>query len=279
VTLELRAERFIVGLRGLALLRGWPFGDPVDAEAHLEAIRQLLSAGDRPAMSIEIDDLDVDAAYASWAETYDGPNPLIEAEEPAVRGFLDGLDAGRALDVACGTGRLAGILTDLGHHVVGADPSAEMLSRARAAVPEASFVRADVRHLPIDDGTIDVAVCGLALTHVPSLVGPVAELARTLRPGGHLILSDVHPVAVATGAHAFFRRPDGARAVTRNHVHWPSAYVDAFRAAGLSIEAASEPLFNESFVSEMPEAAVRDSVREALVELPFALVWSARKPG
>jgi hypothetical protein len=82
---------------------------------------------------------------------------------------------------------------------------------------------------------------------------------------------------VATGAHAFFVRQDGTRGVTRNEVHWPSEYVDAFRSADLMIERAAEPPFDESFVEEMSEAAIRDAAREAVVGLPFALVWLVRR--
>ena len=138
-------------------------------------------------------------------------------------------------------------------------------------------MRGDLNRLPIHDQSIDVLVCALALTHVRALRRPVNELARVLRPGGHLILSDIHPVAVATGAHAFFVRPDGSRGVTRNEIHWASEYVSAFRAADLVIEEAAEPRFEQSFVDDMPDAAIRDAAREAVVGLPFALVWRVRK--
>jgi hypothetical protein len=45
----------------------------------------------------------------------------------------------------------------------------------------------------------------------------------------------------------------------------------------MTIEQAAEPLFDESFVEQMPERAIRDAAREALVGLPFALVWLVRK--
>ena len=67
--------------------------------------------------------------------------------------------------------------------------------------------------------------------------------------------------------------------MTQDQVHRPSAYVDAFRAADLTINGAAEPLINGSFVNEMPEGAVRESAREALVGLPFALIWSVHKRG
>jgi ubiquinone/menaquinone biosynthesis C-methylase UbiE len=268
-----------VGLRGLTLLRGWPFEQPEGADAQLDAVRDLMLASEDPSSVIEVDDLEVDDAYASWAQTYDGPNPLFTAEEPAVRSFLDGIEPGRALDVACGTGRLAQILTERAHRVIALDASIEMLARVPSNAPGASLACADLRRLPLRTSSLDLVVCGLALTHVPALREPIVEFSRVMRAGARLIVSDIHPVAAATGAHAFFVREDGSRGVTRNEVHWPSAYVDAFRSAGLAIEQAAEPRFDARFVEEMPEAAIRNAARESLVGLPFALVWRVRKEG
>jgi ubiquinone/menaquinone biosynthesis C-methylase UbiE len=275
--LRLRRERILVGLRGLALLRGWPFGHPEEADTQLDAVRDAVAV-DASAMTIDADGVGVAEAYASWSLTYDAPNPLIVAEEPAVRAFLEGIDRGLALDVATGTGRLARLLGELGHRVIALDVSEEMLDRARVNAPGAALVRGDVRALPVRDASVDLVTCALALTHVADLRAPIAGFAGVLRPGGRLIVSDIHPVAVATGAHAFFVRADGTRGVVRNEIHWPSEYVEAFRSAGLVIERAAEPAFNESFVDEMPEQAVRDAAREALIGLPFALVWLVEKP-
>ena len=107
-----RAERLLLGLHGLALLRGWPLGDAATAEEHIETIRTLLGSEPPP---LDVTHVTAADGYAVWAEHYDGWNPLIEAEEPAVRRFLEEIPPGRALDLACGTGRLSRVLTELGH--------------------------------------------------------------------------------------------------------------------------------------------------------------------
>jgi len=226
---------------------------------------------------IDVDLLSIADAYAEWAPTYEGPNPLIAAEQPAVAGFLEGIEPGLAVDVATGTGRLARLLRSLGHEVVALDASAPMLREALREADGTRHVLADLRRLPIADGRADVVTCGLALTHVEAIEGPIGEIARVLRPGGAAVLSDVHPVAAATGAHAFFRREDGSRGATRNEVHWPARYVVAFREAGLRIEGCAEPVFDETFVQEIPDGAVRTAARSSLLDLPFALVWLVRR--
>jgi ubiquinone/menaquinone biosynthesis C-methylase UbiE len=277
--MRLRSDRLLLGLHGLALLRGWPFKDPAEAAQEVLAIRELCGDADVPPMSdvLEVDALDTAGAYASWSETYDQPNPLISAEEPAMLGFVEDLEPGLALDVATGTGRLARLLASLGHVVIAIDASAEMLRMGRRRDLAVSYALGDLGRLPFRDGSLDVVTCGLALTHVADLGPPIAEMARVVRPGGHVLLSDIHPVAVATGTHAFFRRSDGSRGTTRNEIHWPATYVAAFVAAGLVIEGCEEPVFDDTFVQAIPEGAVRAAARESLLDLPFALVWRLRR--
>jgi ubiquinone/menaquinone biosynthesis C-methylase UbiE len=110
-------------------------------------------------------------------------------------------------------------MADLGHHVVGIDLTAEMLGIAAARVPSASFVRGDLLRVPAADASADLVVCSPALTHVPQLLPALEEIARIVKPGGTVVLSDIHPVAVATG-HAFFPTGERSRGVSRNELHW-----------------------------------------------------------
>lgn len=51
----------------------------------------------------------------------------------------------RVLDLCCGTGRLAGWLSERGFDVIGVDNSAAMLAVAQRNAPEATFIEADAR--------------------------------------------------------------------------------------------------------------------------------------
>lgn len=200
--------------------------------------------------------------------------PLLAVEQAAVSAALDGIPAGRALDVACGTGRLTRLLLDRGHIVQGVDDSEEMLAHARRNAPAAEYGVATLNELPFDDRTWDLVVCGLALTHVSSLEPAIAEFSRVLRHGGQLVISDVHPVAVATGAHAFFRNPDGSRCVIRNEQHWHGEYMDAFANAGLRVTRCLEPRFTEQVLEAFMDNDKRGvPALKHLVGLPYALVW------
>jgi ubiquinone/menaquinone biosynthesis C-methylase UbiE len=275
---EAKLGRLRVGLRGLALLRDWPFGDPERADEQLDAITDLLAHRDEPPMNeaLNLEGLDHDEGYAAWAATYDDPgNALLLVEEPVLRSILEDVPLGDAVDVACGTGRVTAILCDLGHHVTGIDLSEAMLDRARAKGLPATFVTGSFDPLPLADDSVDLVTCALALTHVTDLRPPVREFARILRPRGRVVLTDIHPFATATGAQAFFRRADGSRAVTTNHQHWPSDYVHAFSNAGLVVERCEEPLVDEAFTASLSDE-VRGIAESALTGLPLLLIWVLR---
>ncbi|MBM0237196.1 class I SAM-dependent methyltransferase [Micromonospora sp. ATA32] len=195
---------FLLGLEGVALLRATAGDDGLDrgfVEARIAEVRRLLDeAAPRLGDGVEAGAVGTVDGYRSWSATYDEPgNPLIEVEEPVVRRILDGLAPGRALDAACGTGRHTGYLAARGHRVTGVDSSPDMLARARDRVHGVEFLDGDVRRLPVGDGEFDLVVCGLALAHVAELPAAMAEFARVLRPGGHLVVSDVHVLSLYLG--------------------------------------------------------------------------------
>ena len=93
---------------------------------------------------------------------------------------------GRGLDVCCGTGAGMRVLKTLCEGpITGIDFSTGMLAQARSAHPDAQWVRADVRALPIAEA-FDLAVSFGALGHFLPAERPAlfAGVHRALRPGG-----------------------------------------------------------------------------------------------
>jgi ubiquinone/menaquinone biosynthesis C-methylase UbiE len=280
---RVNAGHYIVGVEGLALMRTWLTGERAQADRRIEDLTRFVADPHGPPLAIELEvpEADVVPGYSSWAPTYDvSPNALIYAEQPVVRALIAALPPGRALDAACGTGRHTKYLVERGHHVIGVDATPVMLAKARAELPAVDFRVGDLLALPLETASVDLAVCALALTHLEQLGPPLAELTRVLRPGGRLIVSDLHPLHSALGMTAFFVAEDGSAAYVRSYAHTHSAYLAAFRSAGLVVEQCSEPLTDDDGVVMMSGGMMNlasEAFRTALLGLPAALIWDLRK--
>ena len=184
---------------------------------------------------------DVETGYRQWAETYDGPNGLFDIEEPVMHEILDDVPVGHAIDAACGTGRYTGYLAERGHTVIGVDGSAEMLAVACSRMPGCEFLAGALDLLPIDSGSVELVVSALALAHVPTLPGVMAEFARVLRPGGHLVISDAHHELVFRGSVVKAMTADGEPGLVATYRHTTGDYLRAALSAGFRVCSCDEP--------------------------------------
>ena len=105
--------------------------------------------------------------------------------------FLEWLDLPKGLrwlDVGCGNGAFTEVLIARGApaEVEAIDPSEEQLAfaRTRPGAKLARFHTGEAQALPFADGTFDAAVMALVITFVPDPAKAVAEMVRTVRPGG-----------------------------------------------------------------------------------------------
>jgi SAM-dependent methyltransferase len=235
---------YLLGLEGIALLRAWAGEyDKAFVEARLAEVRRLVdneALANHPGVLVSRGDSAT--GYRQWSATYDEPrNGLFDVDEPVMHEILDGLPAGNALDAACGTGRYAEYLAARGHQVMGVDSSPDMLDRARARVPQGEFLLGDLHRLPLPDDAVDVAVSGLALAHVPALGPVMAEFARVLRPGGHLVISDAHHELVLRGSVVRALGPAGEPGLVATYRHTAVDFLRAALPAGLQVRRCEEP--------------------------------------
>jgi ubiquinone/menaquinone biosynthesis C-methylase UbiE/DNA-binding transcriptional ArsR family regulator len=99
-------------------------------------------------------------------------------------------------DLGCGTGAMTAALAPFVARVIAVDNSAAMLAAAKrrlAGQDAAEFRRGDLEQLPIADAELDAAVLTLVLPYLPEPVRALAEVARVLRPGGRVLITDLLP--------------------------------------------------------------------------------------
>lgn len=111
--------------------------------------------------------------------------------KPLDRAMLDAFAElagdGPVADIGCGPAHVAAYLANRGIPAVGMDLSPAMCAAARG-IPTAA---ADMTALPVRSGALAGIVCLYAVIHLDTAhrAAAYAEFARTLRPGGHALIS------------------------------------------------------------------------------------------
>ncbi len=123
-------------------------------------------------------------SFGAVAEAYDRGRPSYPAEAAA---WLVGGEAKVVLELAAGTGKLTRGLVDQGHAVFATEPDEDMLAVLRERVPEVSAKAASAEEIPANDRSVDVVVVAQAF-HWFDPERALPEIARVLKPGGHLAL-------------------------------------------------------------------------------------------
>lgn len=156
---------------------------------------------------------------------------LSAAEAGVVWGLLRLRPGDRVLDLACGHGRHAWPLAGHGARVVGVERNGRYLGRAieipggslverggiasQAHAPRPSWIRGDVRSLPLRDGAFDAAFSwysSLFMFDDAQNLACLREMARAVRPGGRLLVQHANPSRLALDPVDRARRvlPDGS---------------------------------------------------------------------
>jgi len=115
--------------------------------------------------------------------------------ERATAGLANAKDL-LAIDLACGPGTYTRPLAARVRRAIGVDLTSAMVEKARAeaardGVTNVEFVCADLYALPFADGVAGIVSCGYAIHHFTDPEHALAEMARVLRPGGRLAITDI----------------------------------------------------------------------------------------
>lgn len=119
---------------------------------------------------------------------------------------LGSLAGGLVLDVATGEGGFAGLLAarlQSFDRIVGIDTSALALLAAlgNPDLKEHSFARIDAERLAFRDAAFDTAAVSASLHHLAYPARVLIEMVRILKPGGHLVIAEMHASARTVPQH------------------------------------------------------------------------------
>jgi 2-polyprenyl-3-methyl-5-hydroxy-6-metoxy-1,4-benzoquinol methylase len=185
------------------------------------------------------------AAYVAWREQGGGDGDPLGILAPLLEllGDVAGQDV---LDAGCGEGYLARVLAARGARVVGLDLAPSLIARARERTPDGSIAYgvADLSTpQPPYQRRFDAAASYLVLNDVADYRGFAATLARSLRPGGRLVLALNNPYGAvirghvqdyfATGTVSPYRAMWAAGMRVHHHHRTLEEYLDTFLGAGL----------------------------------------------
>jgi SAM-dependent methyltransferase len=171
-------------------------------------------------------------------------------------------------------------------HVIGVDMTPEMLERARATAAKHGFTNVEFRSgrleaLPIADATVDAVTSNCVINLVPDKGQVFREVARVLKPGGRLVVSDIVlerplPAEIANDLYAWVGCVAGA--MLREE------YFAALTAAGLGeIEVLRDVDYVGILAEKMPDELAALSERtgvplESARGVVRTMTFRARKP-
>jgi SAM-dependent methyltransferase len=120
-------------------------------------------------------------SFGSVAAAYEAGRPVYAPA--AIEWVLEAAPGRDVLDLAAGTGKLSRSILAAGGRPRAVEPSADMLSELRAALPDVPALIGSAEEIPLPDASVDAVMVGQAFHWFdPALAFP--EIARVLRPGG-----------------------------------------------------------------------------------------------
>lgn len=134
--------------------------------------------------------------WTAAADTFDA-EPDHGLTHPAVRAAWSSRlrewmpnPGAEVLDVGCGTGSLALLLAEHGHHVTGVDLSPGMVAKARRKLADhqVSVLLGDAADPPVGARRFDVVLARHLVWALPSPLAALRRWVSLLRPGGHVVL-------------------------------------------------------------------------------------------
>ncbi len=163
-------------------------------------------------------------AYDIWSETYDTENDnlVFKLEEEILDSLFKKADLSRklVLDYGCGTGRnWERLLSFHPEKITGCDISPKMLGRLKVKYPAIDiYVIKKNSSLPLKPNSFDFILSTLVVAQINNLKEVFCEWNRLLKPGGKILITDLHPTVLSAGGKRTFEKDDRTYEV-KNYIH------------------------------------------------------------
>lgn len=218
------------------------------------------------------------ASYRLWSQTWENdPSAIVALESRWLSPWIAGLRGKVLVDLSCGVGRWLVHGQAQGATVFGTDLCREMLIEAQKKTTLVGrLALADTRRPPFRDGCADVALCALSLGHMTPIESAVRELARIVRRGGFLIVSDFHPGALRRGWKRTFRS-NGELYEVETYPYTTEQLIECAEREGLVLQDFQEPCFDEP-EREIFHAAGKQDLFDQVCNVPAVLLARWKRP-
>jgi len=157
--------------------------------------------------------MNVQEAYNVWADKYDTVNNKTrDLEAIALRESVLLSEPIEVLEIGCETGKNTEWLLTKAKHLVGADFSIKMLTKAKEKITadNVEFKQFDLRNeWEFPEKQFDLITCSLALEHIENLDFVFGQANRVLRTGGLFYIGELHPFKQYQGSKARFDTESG----------------------------------------------------------------------
>ncbi|KAL4895891.1 S-adenosyl-L-methionine-dependent methyltransferase [Aspergillus ambiguus] len=253
-------------------------------------IQETLSSNNDPSVQY----VETVEAYNKWAQVYDTDGNFLQALDTIemrrlLPAFLDKVtnypqpSPLKLVDLGCGTGRNTLQLLHRAPrdaHIVGLDASPGMLDIARDAVRKATdgeqsnvaLDLVDLRQTPLQlpecSRGAAAVLSTLVLEHIPlgQFFGAAAEL---LRPGGYLLVTNMHSEMGALSQAGFVDPVTGTKIRPTSYSHTVAETLAAAEAAGFLVE----DLDGESVRERTVDAALAEVLGKRAAKWVGVTVW------
>lgn len=143
--------------------------------------------------------------YTNYAEVYHEMYQSIfdyDAEFELYHKHLSKLKCKKILEIGCGSGNLAKLFLEKNYDYTGLDVSKQMIELAQELIPQGKFIRADMRHLDLEEKYQAIIVTGRTFTHMTTnhdVMFALDSIQKTLQHNGWLLFDNFDAYEIFTG--------------------------------------------------------------------------------